>query len=371
MKIKEFKLEEYFAKFEFKVKYLLCSSDCESFSVNELLSLEENSIEELKKKRLGYTESLGDLKLRDEISRLYTNIDPNDVIVFSGAEEGIFIFMNVLLNKGDHIIVQYPAYQSLFEVATVIGCEVTKWMMTDENNWELDIGFLEENIKKNTKAIIINCPHNPTGYLMSQKKFETILDIAKEKDIHVFSDEVYRLLEYDNNDRLPNVSDCYTKGISLGVMSKAFGLAGLRIGWISTKDRALYKKIASFKNYTTICNSALSEFFAILALQNKNILLQRNLDIIQDNLKILDNFFKKYNCLFKWIRPKAGSIAFPKILINESVDDFCLELLRKKSVLLMPSSKYDYGDKHFRIGFGRINMNQGLLKLEEFIEEHY
>ena len=371
MKIKEFKLEEYFAEYEFSVKYLLCSSDCESFSVNELLSLEENSLEQLKKKRLGYTESLGDPVLRDEISRLYTNIDSEDIIVFSGAEEGIFIFMNVLLNKGDHIIVQFPAYQSLFEVATAIGCEVTKWMMTDENDWELDIGFLEENIKKNTKAIIINCPHNPTGYLMIQKKFETIIDIAKKNDIYVFSDEVYRLLEYDNNTRLPNASDCYIKGISLGVMSKAFGLAGLRIGWIATKDRALYKKIASFKNYTTICNSALSEFFAILALRNKNLILQRNLNIIEDNLKILEPFFKKYNFIFKWIKPKAGSIAFPRILINESIDDFCLDLLQNKSVLLMPSSNYDYGDKHFRIGFGRKNMRQGLLKLEEFIEEKY
>ncbi|MFX1573907.1 MAG: aminotransferase class I/II-fold pyridoxal phosphate-dependent enzyme [Promethearchaeota archaeon] len=371
MKIKEFKLEEYFAKYEFKVKYLLCSSDCESFSVNELLTLEDNSIEELKQKRLGYSESLGDPILRNEISNLYTNILPDDVIIFSGAEEAIFIFMNVQLDKGDHIIVQYPAYQSLFEVASAIGCEVTKWMMTDENFWELDISFLEETIKKNTKAIIINCPHNPTGYLMSQKKMDAILDIAKKNNIHVFSDEVYRLLEYDKSDRLSNASDCYSKAISLGVMSKAFGLAGLRIGWIATKDKLLYNKLASFKNYTTICNSALSEFFAILALRNKKFILQRNLKIIEKNLKILEYFFNKFKNLFKWIKPKASSIAFPRILTDESIDDFCLELLRKKSILLMPSSKYDYGDKHFRIGFGRMNMDQGLLKLEEFIEEKY
>ncbi|MFX1311428.1 MAG: aminotransferase class I/II-fold pyridoxal phosphate-dependent enzyme [Promethearchaeota archaeon] len=369
MKIKDFKLEEYFAKHEFSAKYLLCSSDCETLSVNELLSLEDNSIEKLKKKRLGYTESLGDPILRDEISRLYTNISSKDVIVFSGAEEAIFIFMNVLLNKGDHIIVQYPAYQSLFEVATAIGCQVTKWIMTDENYWELDIKFLEENIKKNTKAIIVNCPHNPTGYLMSKKKLRSIIAIAKENGIHLFSDEVYRLLEYDKNHRLPNASDCYNKGISLGVMSKVFGLAGLRIGWIATKDKALYNKIASFKNYTTICNSTLSEFFAILALRNKDIILQRNLKIIDDNLKILEHFFKKYKLLFKWIKPKAGSIAFPKILFNENIDDFCLELLQNKSVLLMPSSIFNYGDKHFRIGFGRKNMNQCMFRLEEFLEE--
>ena len=370
MKIKEFKLEEYFAKYEFTVKYLLCSSDCESFSVNELLTLEENSLDELKKIRLGYTESLGNPILRDEISKLYNIINSkNDVIVFSGAEEGIFIFMNVLLNKGDHIIVQFPAYQSLFEVANAIGCEVTKWMMTDEKNWELDLDFLESNIRNNTKCIVINFPHNPTGYLISKGNYNKIINIAKENDIYIFSDEVYRFLEYDDNDRLPPMCDLYEKGISLGVMSKSLGLAGLRIGWITSKNHSLLKRIASFKNYTTICNSALSEFFAILALRNKNLILKRNLKIIQDNLKILEKFFEKYNFLFKWIKPKAGSIAFPRILINKSVDDFCLDLLRKKSVLLMPSSNYNYGDKHFRIGFGRKNMMEALHKMEEYIEK--
>ena len=145
---------------------------------------------------------------------------------------------------------------------------------------------------------------------MSNEKLNLIMDIAKKHDIHVFSDEVYRYLEYNESDRLSAMCDIYEKGISLGVMSKTFGLPGLRIGWIATKDRTLLRQLKSFKNYTTICNSALSEFFSILGLENKNFLIKRNLEIIEQNLKLLDKFFDKYSNLFSWVRPKAGSIAF-------------------------------------------------------------
>jgi aspartate/methionine/tyrosine aminotransferase len=367
MRINEFKLEEYFAKHEFSVKYLLCASDCETFTVGELLSLEDSSFEDLRNLRLGYTESLGHPNLRYEISKLYKNINPEEIIVFSGAEEGIFIFMNIFLNKEDHLVVQYPAYQSLFEIANSLESRVTKWLMSDNGEWKLDLEFLDSNINKETKCIVVNFPHNPTGYLPSQETYKELLNIAKKHDVFIFSDEVYRFLEYDEKVRLPAICDLYEKGISLGVMSKAFGLAGLRIGWIATKNKSLLKKLASFKNYTTICNSALSEFFSILALRNKDFILNRNLEIIKKNIMHLDNFFDKYEHLFKWIKPKAGSIAFPRIIKGKS-ERFCSNLLDKESVLLMPSSNYNYGDYHFRIGFGRKNMPQALEKLDHYLD---
>ncbi len=371
MRIKDFKLEQFFTKHEFTAPYLLCCSDCESFSVGELLELEENSEEELKGLSLGYTETQGIPLLRKEISNLYKNIDPDDVIVLLGAEEGIFIFMNVFLDKGDHIIVQYPAYQSLFEVAISIGCEVTKWEMNEQNNWELDIDFLKNSIKNNTKAIVINCPNNPTGYLMSKEKLQMIIDIAKKNDIYIFSDEVYRFLEYDDKDRLPAMCDIYNKGISLGDMSKTFALPGLRIGWIATKDKSLIKKVISFKHYTSICNSAPSEFFSILVLKNKEYVIKRNLNLIENNLKLLDKFFKDYNHLFAWVKPQAGVIGFPRIKFNEDIEKFYTDLLNKKGVLLMPSTNFDFGGKHFRIRFGRKNMPEALEKLEKYIQEYY
>jgi len=371
MRLEDFKLEDFFAKYEFNVKYLLCSSDCESFTVDELLKLEDSAEKNLKNHWLGYTESLGHPELRKEISKLYQKSDYNDVIVFAGAEEGIFIFMNVFLNKGDHIIVQYPAYQSLFEVALAIGCEVTKWDIHDETNWELDTTFLLDNIKGNTKCIILNVPHSPTGYLPSKKKYEDIIKIAKEKGIFIFSDEVYRLLEFNEKDRLPAMCDVYDHSVSLGVLSKSFGLAGLRIGWIANKDHHLLKQLSSFKNYTTICNSAPSEFFSILALRNKDIIIKRNLGIIKNNLKLLDEFFSKFDKFLTWVRPKAGSIAFPRLLIEQDSEEFCLDLLEKKGVLLMPSTQFSYGTSHFRIGFGRKNLPDALQHFDNYMTENY
>jgi aspartate/methionine/tyrosine aminotransferase len=370
MKIKEFKLERFFAEHEFNAPYLLCSSDCESFTVEELLSLYKKAEEEFKKLRLGYTESSGSPALREEISRLYKHIKPEEIIVFAGAQEGIFIFMNVLMEKGDHVIVQWPCYQSLFEIAHSIGCDVTEWQMDGRNNWEIDISFLKKHIRKNTKAIVINSPHNPTGYVIPEEKFNEIIQIAGENDTYIFSDEVYKFLEYDEKDRFLSLCDAYDKGVSLGVMSKSFGLAGLRTGWISSKDNSLLKNMAAFKDFTSICNSAPGEFLSIIGLKHKDILLKRNLQIIKDNLILLDTFFNRYSNLFDWVRPKAGAIAFPEIKFDKNVEDFSMDLLRKKGVLLLPGTKYDFGDKHFRIGFGRKNMPEALKKVEEYISEY-
>jgi aspartate/methionine/tyrosine aminotransferase len=369
MKINDFKLEEFFAKYEFKAKYLLCASDCESYTIDELLALQKGSKEELKNQSLGYTESQGNSILRSEISNLYNDLTKDEIIVFSGAEEGIFIFMNVFLDQGDHIIVQFPAYQSLFEVAASVGCEITQWIMDENQNWELNIEELRSLIKKNTKLIIINFPHNPTGYLISREKFEKLIELAEQNNIYIFSDEVYRFLEYSENDRLPNMCDCYENGISLGVMSKAFGLAGLRIGWIATRNKKLLKRMLSFKNYTTICSSAPSEFFATLALISKEKIIERNLSIIKNNLKLIENFFHQQKALFSWKKPKAGCIAFPRIDFDKSSEEFCIKLYQDTGVLLLPSSMYDYDDKHFRIGFGRRDLVDGLRILEDYIQK--
>jgi len=370
MKIPLFKLERFFAKYEFNVPYVLCASDCESVSVQELLNFEPDSIETFNNLWLGYTEPQGNPGLRQEITRLYQRIAPDQILVHSGAEEAIFIFMNVVLERGDHVIVHDPCYQSLREIAASIGCEVTGWTAQEQNHWKLDIDFLKQHIRNNTKAIIINYPHNPTGSLMSYEKFVQIVEIAREHEILLFSDEVYRGLEYDPHDNLPAACDLYERAVSLGVMSKTYGLAGLRIGWIATQDQNIYRQMASFKDYTSICNSAPSEFLATLALRNKKKLVQRNREIVINNLHLLNGFFLRYRHLFNWIAPKAGPIAFPRLKIDRDVEEFCLDLAAKKGVLLLPGNYYDFGNKHFRIGFGRKNMAEGLEKFEEYIHEH-
>ena len=369
MQIKHFKLENFFEQHEFNVPHVLCESDCESFSIRDLLKLGNKSINDLGNLRLGYTQTRGKEELREEIAKLYDSIHPKDIIVHTGAEEAIFIIMNVLLSKGDHAIIHSPCYQSLLEIPKAIGCEVTRWRADEKNNWGININFLKKNIKKNTKIITINSPHNPTGYLMEREKYEEVINIARENNIFIFSDEVYKFLEYDKSDRLPSACDLYPKGISLGVMSKSFGLAGLRIGWIATKHKTLREEVRAFKDYTTICNSAPSEFLSILALKNKEKIFARNLNIIKHNLKLLDDFFDRHSDFFKWNKPRAGAICFPKLLCDIDIRTFTTDLIKKKGVLLLPGNLYDYGNKHFRIGFGRKNLPDGLKLLDEYINE--
>lgn len=370
MQIQPFQLERFFSKYEFNAPYLLCSSDCESMTVQDLLNLEPNSLEGLTQTWLGYTEYPGHPALRREIARLYETIQPEQIMVHAGAEEAIFNFMNAVLTASDHVIVQFPCYQSLGEIANAIGCEVTRWEMSEADNWELDLDFLKDNIRPNTRAIVFNCPHNPTGYLMSKEKLQAIVDIARKRKIYIFSDEVYRLSEYNPADRLPAACDAYEHAISLGVMSKSFGLAGLRIGWIATRDSDVYQKMGLYKDYTSICNSAPSEYLAILALRHKEAILQRNLEIIRTNLTLLTPFFKTHEALFNWQPPKAGTIAFPGIRFDGDVEDFCIDLVEKQGVLLLPGNYYDYGHKNFRLGFGRKNLPQALERLEMYISDH-
>jgi aspartate/methionine/tyrosine aminotransferase len=361
-----FKLERYFARYEFSARYLLCSSDCESLAVQDLLALEPEADEGLSKHWLGYTESLGAPSLRHEISRIYTTIQPDQVLVHSGAEEAIFLFMHAALQPGDHIIVHSPCYQSLSEVALSLGCQVTAWNGKEQDRWMPDLAELTAAIRPNTRVIVVNTPHNPTGLLMQHQEFLAINQIARQRGIILFSDEVYRESEHDASDRLPAACDINDLAVSLGVMSKTYGLAGLRIGWIATHNADLYARMAHLKDYTTICSSAPSEYLAELALRHREKLARRNLDIIAGNLAILDRFFAAHPDQFSWVRPKAGSIAFPK-LIGEDIDNFCHQLVTAAGVLLLPGTIFDDRGNHFRIGFGRKNMPGAVAHLEEFL----
>jgi aspartate/methionine/tyrosine aminotransferase len=368
MELPPFKLERYFATYEFNTQYLLCSSDCESLSIGDLLAFDPAAAQKFQSHWLGYTESQGSPSLRDAICDLYQTMQPDNILVHSGAEEAIFLFMHAVLEAGDHVIVHSPCYQSLAEVARSIGCDVSPWVAREENHWAPDPAELSLTVQANTKAIILNTPHNPTGYLMPRADFESVYRFADENGLFLFSDEVYRESEYDPAERLPAACDLGERAVSLGVTSKTYGLAGLRIGWIATKNRELYQNMASAKDYTTICNSAPSEFLAEVALRNRQKIIDRNLGIIQHNLSVMDGFFQRHADLFSWVRPRAGSMAFPHYLGGD-VESFCDELVRKAGVLLLPGTMYDDRSNHFRLGLGRKNLPEAVSRLEEFLKK--
>lgn len=368
MQLPPFKLERYFAKYEFSAEFLLCSSDCEAMPISNLLAFEEGAAEKFQNVWLGYTESQGSPTLRKEICNLYDTLQLEDILVHTGAGEAIYLFMRAAFQTGDHVIAHSPGYQSLAEVARAVGCDVSPWLAREENGWALDLDELRHLVRPNTKGIVVNTPHNPTGYLMSRADFEALNKFTQENNLILFSDEVYRESEYNAADRLPAACDLGEHAVSLGVTSKTYGLAGLRIGWIATKNRDIYEKMASLKDYTTICNSAPSEFLAEVAMRHREKLAARNLEIIEHNLTVIDDLFTRYSSLFTWVRPKAGSMGFPRLLKGD-VEEFCDNLVKKAGVMLLPGSVYDDNHNHFRLGLGRKNLPQSVERLEEYLSK--
>jgi aspartate/methionine/tyrosine aminotransferase len=202
--------------------------------------------------------------------------------------------------------------------------------------------------------------------LPDRATFDALVAVADEAGAHLLLDEVYRFLEFDEADRLPTGADATPRGLSLGVMSKSFAMAGLRIGWLASRDRELLARCAAFKDYTTICSSAPSEVLALIGLRARETVLARSRDIVASNLERLDAFFDDWADRFSWVRPRAGSVGFPRLTVpGVEIDAWAAGLVEAGGVLLLPGSQFGFGGNHFRLGFGRTDLPVALERLEE------
>jgi aspartate/methionine/tyrosine aminotransferase len=366
MQITPFRIEEYLAKYEFAAKYLLCSSDAESQTIEQLLALEPGAHDGFLKHWCGYTESPGAPWLREDLATIYSQIRPQELIVVSAAEEAIFLFYHTVLSQQDHAIVETPCYESALAVPKSTGAVVSEWRRRAENSWAHDLEALASMIRPNTRALYINTPHNPTGLLMHPEVFQGVLKLAARHGFYVFSDEVYREMEHDPATRLPAACDLYDRAISLGSVSKTYGLPGLRLGWLACRDAALLKKIVSLKHYTTICASAPSEFLTALAFRHRQTFIDRNLQIVLRNLRQLSAFFARHADLFSWTPPNASTIGFARLRPAQDAHAFCEKLVRQAGVLLLPGTVYDQPG-HIRFGYGRRNMPESLAQFEAWL----
>lgn len=365
MTLNEFKLERYFAIHEFTAKYLLSSSDCDGFEMKYLLKMaskEERALWE--NMTLGYTESEGHSLLREAILQYYDINTIENVLVASPGELN-FISMNVLLKPEDHVVCIAPSYQSLYEVVRSLNCDISYWKPNPEN-WKFEVSDLINLIQKNTKLIIINFPHNPTGSYISKSELFKIVELAKQQNCYLFSDEMYRKLQVGEMEELPPVCDLYEKGISLWGTSKTFGLAGLRTGWLVSQDVAFLKKVMAFKDYLSICNSAPSEILSLIALNHLDKFLIPNLEKIKRNILLFRDFAANQVLFGNFIPPKAGSTAFVKLNIDYPSKTFSDCLVKESGIMTVPSEMFEYGNQHIRIGFGRQNFSETLKQLETY-----
>jgi len=362
MNLPPFRIERYYERYEFTTRYMLSSSDCESRSIGDLLDLEPDARDRMLGLRLGYTESAGAPDLRRAIAAAYDTIDPDEVVVATCAEEAIFLVYHALLGPGDRALVETPCYESALQLARSTGAEVAEWHRAFVQGWAYDLDALGRRLTPGTRLLYVNQPHNPTGTLMGASTFESLIGMVQERGIRLFSDEVYRGLEYAPGDRLPAACDRDRRAVSLGSVSKSYGLPGLRIGWIASHDEALRRRVIDLKHYTTICASAPSEALAALALSHGPELLDRNREIVRANLDLLDGFLARHAATFDWVRPLAGPIGFPRVTGAGDVDALCARLAAA-GVLLLPGSVYEEPD-HVRLGFGRANLPEALAVLE-------
>jgi aspartate/methionine/tyrosine aminotransferase len=370
--IRPFALEVHFSKWEFAAKYHMCASDMQSMAITELLSYADDADRRLwDQLHLGYTETWGRPSLREVIASTYESVKATDVLCLAGAQEGIYCAMQAILTPDDHAIAITPNYQSSESVPLSI-CETTGVALDAERNWDFDLDQVREAIRPNTRVISINFPNNPTGKVISRDALYALVAIARDHGIYIFSDEVFRLLERRPETTLPQIADIYERGLSLNVMSKAYGLPGLRIGWIACKDRELLERMERAKHYLSICNSAPSELLAQIALKNRDRILKKCRDLIAKNVPLLSDFMKERSDLFEWYLPDGGCIGYPRYLGGDGVEEFARKLVEESGVLLLPASVYrsDLGPTptdRFRIGYGRKNLSEGLAAMRSHL----
>ena len=323
MKFAPFKIENFFRQHEFSAPYGISQSDTEPLTLDELLAYASPARrEQFDRLWLGYTETQGHPELRARIAAMHAGIDADDVLE-AVPEEGVFLPMNSLLNAGDHVVVMHPSFQSLWEIARATGCQLSFWRQRRTGDgWHFDVDELAGLIRPDTRMLVINFPHNPTGYLPSRADFERVVDLAREHNLILFSDEIYRFTEHDQRRRLPSACELYERAIALGGLSKCFGLPGLRVGWLITRDAGLRHALQEMKSYTTICGSAPSEILALIALENWRALTARSIAIVKGNINYCRQFFGRYRELFWIAYPDCGTITLAELKADAPIGEF-------------------------------------------------
>lgn len=372
MTMREFMLEAHFKKWEFTARYHFTPSDMETMSVSELLAFADaTDRKRWEEARLGYIETTGTDEVRSAIADTYGAIAPDDVLCFAGAEEGLYCAMHTLLDRADHAIVLVPNYQSIETVPLSI-CEVSGIALAEDDDWTLDVDALRTLIRPNTKLIAVNFPNNPTGKNVSHEVFNALVSLCRSRGIYLLCDEVYRGIEVDLTKQLPHVADAYERGLSLNVLSKAYGLPGLRVGWVACKDRHVLDRMLRLKHYLSICNAGPSEILATIALKNTEALFSRNRGIVSGNRTILRQFFAERSALFEWYEPDGGCVAFPRYLGGDGVEAFAERLVHEAGIFTLPASIYRSDllptpNDRFRVGFGRRNLDEILIILASYL----
>lgn len=372
MKIKTFKVEKWMNDFEEKCKFNLAETCIDSLTVRELIELSgEDETEYMRKMadaRLTYGHIYGSSELLSGIASLYQNIEADNIIPLHGAIGANNQVITTLIAPEDNMVSVMPTYQQHYSIPESIGAEVRILQLNLENHFLPDIDTLKKLVDTNTKMITINSPNNPSGSLITEEKMREIVEIARSVDAYVLCDEVYRGISEDGS-YMPSIVDIYEKGISVGSMSKIFSLAGLRLGWIATRDMEVIDLCRDRRDYDTISCGVLDDMLASLALKNKEKIFERNREILNKNRKILDDWVEATPEVY-YQKPVAGTTALVYYNKNIGSRQLCEDLLQKKGVLFTPGECFEM-EGAVRIGYAFDSklFKDGLKLFTEYLRE--
>ncbi|GAE01585.1 transaminase [Clostridium botulinum B str. Osaka05] len=370
MRIKTFKVEQWMNQYENDAIYNLAETCIDSLTLRELLNLAGKNFEEymasLGDIRMTYSHIYGSPNLLKGIASLFQDVKAEQIIPTHGAIGANYQVLITLLEPGDSMVSVAPTYQQHYSIPESMGTEVNILKLLPENNFLPDLQELKKMVNSNTKLITINNPNNPSGSLIPVELIKQIVDIAKSVDAYVLSDEVYRGISEDGS-YMPSIVDLYEKGISVGSMSKTFSLAGLRLGWIVSKDEKIINLCRERRDYDTISCGVLDDIFASLALENKGAILERNRKIVMTNRELLHQWVSSEPRV-SYVKPVAGNTALIYYDADMHSYEFCEKLLKETGVFYTPGECFDL-DYCFRIGyaFDSKTLMEGLKKTSEFI----
>jgi aspartate/methionine/tyrosine aminotransferase len=357
MKFETFALERWMTAHELHVDYDIAESGIYPQTVSDLLAFEpeaerEKVLQHLLDLRLGYSEATGTLELRSLLAETYTNCGPENILVTTGAIEANFLLFNVLLNPGDHVVAPYPAYQQLYSVPRAIGCDVDLWRVRPENGFHFDLDDLQRLVKPQTRLIVVNSPHNPTGAMLSPGELQRVYDIAEQVGAMVLSDEAYRWLTIPGgSDPVPPMYDLGPLGISVGTLSKPFGLPGLRLGWMAAPAEIMTACWFT-RDYISLSPGKLNDALAVLAIRHRDKIIERNKAIITANLSTANTWCAKHADILSWHPPRGGLLALLRYNLDIGSLELANRLAEQYSVMLAPGSAFGF-EHHLRIGVGQ------------------
>jgi aspartate/methionine/tyrosine aminotransferase len=357
VKIETFALERWMSTWEVKVEYDIAESGIFPMSTRELLDFEPQAerdqlLSKLLDLRLGYSEARGTRELRSIIAETYANTSPDEILVTTGAIEANFLLFNALLEAGDHVVAVYPAYQQLYAVARSIGCDVSLWKLEPDSGFQYDLDELKCLVTPKTKLIVINTPHNPTGAMLSSDQVKEIYALAESVDAIVLSDEAYRWLDLPGGDQFaPPTRDLGPRGISVGTISKPFGLPGLRIGWIAAPAEVI-AKCWGMRDYVSLSPGKLNDALATLAFKHRDRIVERTHAIVGENIPTAQKWFEEHADLVSWTPPRGGLLALMRYNLDQPSLHLSDKLAEDYSVMLAPGSAFGY-EGYLRIGVGQ------------------